>query len=98
MGIVNAAKMGIFSAAQHLRHHLDRDPDAEADDVIATLAAASPGREVLIMSADQDYYQLLRDPAPGLGPVRVLNTARRPWSRLIGPADVAARYGVTPAQ
>ena len=73
-------------------------PDAEADDVIATLAAASPGREVLIMSADQDYYQLLRDPAPGLGPVRVLNTARRPGSRLIGPADVAARYGVTPAQ
>lgn len=73
-------------------------PDAEADDVIATLAAASPGREVLIMSADQDYYQLLRDPAPGLGPVRVLNTARRPGSRLIGPADVAARYGVAPAQ
>jgi DNA polymerase I len=73
-------------------------PDAEADDVIATLAAASPGREVLIMSADQDYYQLLRDPAPGLGPVRVLNTARRPGSRLIGAADVAARYGVTPAQ
>ena len=50
------------------------------------------------MSADQDYYQLLRDPDPGRGPVRVLNTARRPGSRPIGPSDVAARYGVTPAQ
>lgn len=73
-------------------------PDAEADDVIAAIAAAEASREVMIMSADQDFYQLLRDPAPGLGAVRVLNTARRAGSRLIGPADVAARYGVTPAQ
>ena len=73
-------------------------PDAEADDVIATITAATSGREVLIMSADQDFYQLLRDPAPGLSSVRVLNTARRAGSRLISPADVAARYGVTPAQ
>ena len=50
--------------------------DAEADDVIATLAAAAPDRDVLIASTDQDYYQLLRDPGPGLGAVRVLNTAR----------------------
>jgi DNA polymerase-1 len=28
----------------------------------------------------------------------VLNTARRPGSRLIGPAQVQARYGITPAQ
>jgi 5'-3' exonuclease len=35
--------------------------DTEADDVIATHAAAAPGRDVLIMSADQDYYRLLRD-------------------------------------
>ena len=74
------------------------DPRQEADDVIATIAAAAPGRDVLIMSADQDYYQLLRDPAPGLGAVRVLNTARRAGGRLISPADVVARYGVTPAQ
>jgi DNA polymerase-1 len=72
--------------------------DAEADDVIAALAAACPGRDVLIVSMDQDYYQLLRDPAPGRGAVRVLNTARRPDSRLIGPAEVRARYGITPAQ
>jgi DNA polymerase-1 len=74
------------------------DPRQEADDVIATLATAATGRDVLIMSADQDYYQLLRDPAPGHGAVRVLNTARKTGSRLIGPADVIARYGVTPAQ
>jgi DNA polymerase-1 len=73
--------------------------DAEADDVIATLAAtAAPGRDVLIASMDQDYYQLLRDPGPDQGAVRVLNTAMRPGSRLIGPAEVTARYGITPAQ
>ena len=72
--------------------------DAEADDVIATLAAACPGRDVLIMSMDQDYYQLLRDPAPGHGSIRLLNTVMRPGQRIIGPAEVSARYGITPAQ
>jgi DNA polymerase-1 len=72
--------------------------DAEADDVIATLAAAHPGREVLIASMDQDYYQLVRDPSPDHAAVRVLNTAMRPGTRLIGPAEVTARYGITPGQ
>ncbi|MGH3157336.1 MAG: 5'-3' exonuclease [Streptosporangiaceae bacterium] len=72
--------------------------DAEADDVIATLAAASTGREVLIGSMDQDFYQLLRDPDVGQAPVRVLNTAMRPGARLIGPAEVTARYRITPGQ
>jgi DNA polymerase-1 len=72
--------------------------DAEADDVIATLAASCPERDVLIASADQDYYQLLRDAEPGHGSVRVLNTARRAGSRLAGPAEVRARHGVDPAQ
>jgi DNA polymerase-1 len=72
--------------------------DAEADDVIATLAAAHPGREVLIASMDQDFYQLVRDPGPDHAAVRVLNTAMRPGSRLIGPAEVTARYGITPGQ
>jgi DNA polymerase-1 len=71
---------------------------AEADDVIATLAASCPERDVLIASADQDYYQLLRDASPGHGSVRVLNTARRSGCRLSGPAEVRARHGVTPAQ
>jgi DNA polymerase-1 len=72
--------------------------DAEADDVIATLAASCPERDVLISSMDQDYYQLLRDAGPGHGPVRVLNTARRAGSRLVGPAEVRAKHGVDPAQ
>jgi DNA polymerase-1 len=72
--------------------------DAEADDVIATLAAADPAREVLIASTDQDYYQLLRDPGPGRGGVRVLNTAMRPGHRFIGPAQMTARYHVSPRQ
>jgi DNA polymerase-1 len=72
--------------------------DAEADDVIATLAARSAHRDVLINSMDQDYYQLLRDPAPPRGAVRVLNTAMRPGHRLIGPAQVTTRYGITPQQ
>lgn len=72
--------------------------DAEADDVIATLVATQPGRDVLIASMDQDYYQLVRDADPDHGAVCVLNTAMRPGSRLIGPAEVTARYGIAPGQ
>jgi DNA polymerase-1 len=72
--------------------------DAEADDVIATLAASCPERDVLIASADQDFCQLLRDAGPGHGSVRVLNTARQAGSRLAGPAEVRAKHGVDPVQ
>jgi DNA polymerase-1 len=72
--------------------------DAEADDVIATLAASCPERDVLIASVDQDYCQLLRDAGPGHGSVRILNTARRAGGRLAGPAEVRARHGVDPVQ
>ena len=72
--------------------------DAEADDVIATLAASCQERDVLIASVDQDYYQLLRDAGPGHGSVQVLNTTRRAGSRLTGPAEVRARHGIDPAQ
>lgn len=69
---------------------------AEADDVIATLVAAStrehPDRQVWVMSGDRDFYQLLTEQ------VRTLNTAMHPGKRQIGPAEVRARYGVTPAQ
>jgi DNA polymerase I len=72
--------------------------DAEADDVIAALAAADPAREVLIASMDQDFYQLVRDPEPAHGSVRVLNTAMRPGTRMIGPEQVTARHGIAPRQ
>ena len=64
---------------------------AEADDVIATLVhAAAESRDIVIMSTDRDMYQLLTDR------VLVLNTARRPGERLLGPKYVEARYGVPP--
>jgi DNA polymerase-1 len=73
--------------------------DTEADDVIATLThTARPTRDVLILSTDQDYYQLLTDPDSDGQSVRVLNTARRPGTRLLGPADVLTRYGVPPSR
>lgn len=69
---------------------------AEADDVIATLAAhcatATPQQRTWIFSTDRDYYQLLTDQ------VRVLNTAMHPGKRHIGPDEVEARYHVRPAQ
>jgi DNA polymerase-1 len=67
--------------------------DSEADDVIATVIhAAGTDRQTLVMSGDQDYYQLINDR------VRILNTAMRPGRRLVDDAEVRGRYGVTPAQ
>lgn len=65
---------------------------AEADDVIATLAHASPTRTTWIMSIDRDFYQLLDRR------VRVLNTARRPGQRMINSAEIKSRFGVRPTQ
>ncbi|MFE5587318.1 5'-3' exonuclease H3TH domain-containing protein [Kitasatospora sp. NPDC056531] len=67
--------------------------DAEADDVIATLATrAAASRPVLIMSRDMDFHQLLDDR------VRILNRSRKSSQRIITADEVVARYGVTPAQ
>ncbi|WP_405007092.1 hypothetical protein OHV13_26120 [Kitasatospora purpeofusca] len=67
--------------------------DAEADDVIATLATlAADSRPVLIMSRDMDYYQLLD------GRVRILNRSRKSSRRIITATEVLTRFGVTPAQ
>lgn len=64
--------------------------DAEGDDVIASLAASSPGRPIQIMSGDRDFYQLASSD------VRILNTAMKRGSRLVGPAEILSRYGVLP--
>ncbi len=65
----------------------------EADDVIATLVAGQDtGRRCLIMSTDQDFYQLLDDD------VWVLNSARRADRRIVTAQDVADRFGVRPSQ
>ncbi|MGH3564479.1 MAG: 5'-3' exonuclease [Pseudonocardia sp.] len=66
---------------------------AEADDVIATLARATPEpRQVIILSRDRDYYQLVTDR------VEILNTRFRAGRKLVTPAEVYARHQVTPAQ
>lgn len=66
--------------------------DAEADDVIATLAATTSPRPATIMSRDRDFYQLITDR------VVVLNTRFRAGRRLVTPGEVYARHQVTPAQ
>lgn len=66
--------------------------DQEADDVIATITAQAALRDTVIMSGDKDYYQLLSRR------VSILNTARKPGQRLIGPSQVPDRYGVTASQ
>ncbi|MFE4512711.1 5'-3' exonuclease H3TH domain-containing protein [Kitasatospora sp. NPDC056783] len=67
--------------------------NAEADDVIATLATrAAASRPVLVMSRDMDFYQLLDDR------VRILNRSRKSSQRIITADEVHTRYGVTPTQ
>lgn len=67
--------------------------DAEADDVIGTLVHRHPDRTIRIMSADQDYYQLLSGER-----VRIINRSRKASKRIITDDEVHERYGVTPAQ
>ncbi|MFI8281122.1 5'-3' exonuclease H3TH domain-containing protein [Streptomyces sp. NPDC085929] len=67
--------------------------NAEADDVIATLTDRYPDRPVRIMSADQDYYQLLDGER-----VKIINRSRKASARIITATEIVDRYGVTPAQ
>ena len=64
-------------------------PEAEAEDVIGTLAERAPGR-VLIFSGDRDLFQLVQDPEIAvLFPIRgVSNVA------LVDEAYVEQRYGI----
>ena len=70
--------------------------DAEADDLIASYAAAAAEREVLILSTDRDFLQLLRDAGPGRGPVGVINPLRRTGPQRLGPGEVLKEFGVAP--
>jgi len=71
-----------------------RAPGFEADDFLATAAAAEEkrGSTVLVASGDRDTFQLASDYTTILYPLRAGEIAR------IGPAEVRARYGVDPAQ
>ena len=64
----------------------------EADDVIGTLAAAERRDPVVVVSGDRDLLQVVcDDPVP----VRVLYLGRGMTNAtLLGPAEVAERYGV----
>ncbi|HEX2295959.1 MAG TPA: 5'-3' exonuclease [Actinomycetota bacterium] len=64
-------------------------PEAEAEDVIGTLAERAPGR-VLIFSGDRDLFQLVRDPQVAvLFPVRGVSNLT-----VVDETYVAERYGI----
>ncbi|MDN5920384.1 MAG: DNA polymerase I, partial [Pseudonocardia sp.] len=67
----------------------------EADDLIATLTtqAEAQGMNVLITTGDRDAFQLVTDQVTVLYPKRGVSDLGR-----IDPAEVDARYGLTPAQ
>ena len=67
----------------------------EADDVIATLAAQAEaqGMQVLICTGDRDAIQLVDEQVTVLYPRRGVSEMVR-----FTPAEVQARYGLTPAQ
>jgi 5'-3' exonuclease len=64
----------------------------EADDVIGTLAAGEDTDPVLAVSGDRDLMQIVRDEPL---PVRLLYVGRGlAKAELLGPTEVAAKYGV----
>ena len=64
----------------------------EADDVIGTLAATETADPVLAVSGDRDLMQIVSDAEPY---VRLLYVGRGlAKAELMGPAEVAAKYGV----
>ncbi len=73
----------------------------EADDAIGTLAvqASDAGLDAVIVTADRDFFQLVRDRADGTGAITVLFN-RRGISEIdrMDPAAVEARYGIPPTR
>jgi DNA polymerase-1 len=67
----------------------------EADDVIATLAtqAAADDMDVLVVTGDRDAIQLVDDRVTVLYNTRGVSEVKR-----FDPAEVEAKYGLTPAQ
>lgn len=71
-------------------------PGFEADDVIGTVAKrfASAGNQVIMVTPDKDYGQLVEDNILQLKPGKGAGE-----DELFGPAEVCAKYGIqTPAQ
>jgi len=84
-----------------LRIPIIRTEGHEADDAIGTLAteASDRGLDAVIVTADRDFFQLVRDRAKGKGAISVLFN-RRGISEIdhMDPAAVEERYGITPSQ
>jgi 5'-3' exonuclease len=72
----------------------------EADDVIGTLAATERADPVLAVSGDRDLMQIVADERDGAPvPVRLLYVGRGlAKAELLGPAEVAEKYGVPRAR
>lgn len=71
-------------------------PNFEADDILGALArkAQAAGFEVLVMTGDRDMFQLVDEH------IKILYTSGgpNPATSIYGPAEVQARYGLTPQQ
>jgi DNA polymerase-1 len=84
-----------------LRIPIVRVEGHEADDALGTLAtqASEQGIDAVIVTADRDFFQLVRDRDGDRGAVHVLFN-RRGISEidLMDEAAVEARYGITPRQ
>ncbi len=84
-----------------LRIPIIRVEGHEADDALGTLAlqASERGIDAVIVTADRDFFQLVRDRDDERGAVRILFN-RRGISEidLMDEAAVEARYAITPAQ
>lgn len=68
----------------------------EADDIVATLvtqARADGDYEIVLVSGDRDYIQLVDDTTTLLYPMRGVSTMTR-----FNPAEVEKKYGLTPEQ
>ena len=66
----------------------------EADDILATLTTqAQDEYEVVIVTGDRDYLQLVNDKVTVLYPTRGVSTLTR-----FTPEEVEKKYGLTPAQ
>ena len=66
----------------------------EADDILATLTTQAQGEyEVVIVTGDRDYLQLVNESVTVLYPTRGVSTLTR-----FTPEEVENKYGLTPAQ
>ena len=75
-----------------------KEDGQEADDLIATRAKtlAAEGREVLIVSADKDFAQLVNEKINLLSPPPTVSP-KDSWKH-VGEKEVLEKFGVSPAQ